>query len=95
MSNDTLQLRGPTAVLVLYAIVVAVAGGLGYILPIVRPGDWDPRLFGVVPLPGTSLGVAAYGAITLATILGVVIVAIVFVSNRYAEPVSEKRDRRE
>ncbi len=77
--------------LILYAIVVAVAGGLGYILPIVRPGPWDPRLFGVVPLPGTSLGVAAYGAITLATILGVLIVAIVFVSERYAEPIDADR----
>ncbi|MFC6836192.1 DUF7520 family protein [Halomarina ordinaria] len=85
MSDDVTQLGGRTTVVILYLIVVAFAGGLGYILPIVRPGDWDPRLFGFLQLPGTSLGVALYGAITLAVVLGVVLFAIVYVSDRYAD----------
>lgn len=76
---------GRKLVLSLYAIVVAIAGFTGLVLGYIRPRDLDPQLFGFIALPPTPLGMAAYGAITLAVVLGVVIALVMFVSRRYVE----------
>jgi len=76
---------GHRVVLLLYAVVVAVAGFTGLVLGYIGPRDLDPQLFGFIPMPPTPLGMAAYGAITLAVVLGVVIALVVFVSERYVE----------
>jgi len=76
---------GRRVILLLYVVVVAIAGFTGFVLGVIGPRDLDPQLFGFIAMPPTPLGMAAYGAITLATVLGVVLVLVVFVSERYAE----------
>jgi hypothetical protein len=76
---------GRRVVLLLYVVVVAIAGFTGLVLGYIGPRDLDPQLFGFVAMPPTPLGMAAYGAITLAVVLGAVIALVVFVSERYVE----------
>jgi hypothetical protein len=76
---------GRRIVLSLYVIVVAIAGFTGFVLGYIGPRDLDPRLFGVIAMPPTPLGMAAYGAVTLAVVLGVVIALVMVVSRRYVE----------
>lgn len=78
-------LSGRRVVLFLYVAVVAIAGFTGFVLGYIGPRDLDPRLFGFIAMPPTPLGMAAYGAITLAVALGVVIALVMFVSERYVE----------
>ena len=74
---------GRRVVLLLYAVVVAIAGFTGFVIGYIGPQDLDPELFGVIQMPPTPFGMAAYGAITLAVVLGVVIALVMFVSDRY------------
>jgi hypothetical protein len=83
------ELSGRWFVVVLYVTVVAIAAGTGYFLGLFQPVGLDPRLFGVVQFPPTPLGMAAYGAITLATVLGVFFGGVAAVSRYY---VDEGRD---
>lgn len=76
---------GRRVVLLLYVVVIAIAGVTGFALGYIGPRDLDPQLFGFIAMPPTPLGMAAYGAITLAVVLGVVIALVVFVSERYVE----------
>lgn len=85
VSQRAPQLAGRWFVAVLYATVIAIAAGTGYFIGSFRPEGLDPRLFGVVPFPPTPLGMAAYGAITLAVVLGVFIGGVVLVSRRYVD----------
>jgi hypothetical protein len=74
---------GRGVILLLYAVVVAIAGFTGFVIGYIGPRDLDPQLFGFIAMPPTPLGMAAYGAITLATVLGVVLALVMFVSDRY------------
>ncbi|MEF8841043.1 MAG: cox cluster protein [Haloarculaceae archaeon] len=76
---------GRRVILLLYVTVVAIAGVTGLVLGYIGPRDLDPRLFGVIAMPPTPLGMAAYGAVTLAVVLGAVLALVVFVSERYVE----------
>ena len=49
---------GRRVVLAVYVGIVAVAGILGAVLGLVDPDGMDPRLFFVVDLPPTALGLA-------------------------------------
>lgn len=70
-------------------IVVAIAAGTGYFLGALQPKGLDPQLFGVVQFPPTPLGMAAYGAITLAVVLGVFFGGVVVVSRYYVDEGSD------
>ena len=85
MSENTRELGGRWFVIILYGVVVAIAGGLGYLIGSFTPKGLDPELFGVFQFPPTPLGMAAYGAITLAVILGVFIGGVVLVSRWYID----------
>jgi len=74
------RLGGRRLVVSLYAILVAVAGVMGLILGLISPRDLDPQFLGVVPFPPTPLGMAAYGALTVALVLGVALLVVVVVS---------------
>lgn len=78
------QLGGRRLVVSLYLIVVAIAGVMGFVIGSVSPRGLDPAFLGVVDLPPTPLGMAAYGALTLAVLLGVILLAVTYVA-RYDE----------
>jgi hypothetical protein len=75
--------RGHRFVLVIYACIVAITGVFGYVIGLVRPENLDPRLFGVIALPPTPTGVALYGMLTVATLLGLLLYAVDYVSRRF------------
>lgn len=83
MTDDST--RGYRIVLAIYAAIVAFAGVFGLVLGVVVGELEEVALFGVVQLPPTPLGLAAYGAVTVGTILGVLLGLVVFVSDRYAD----------
>jgi hypothetical protein len=78
-------LSGRQLVATLYLIVVGIAAFTGLVLGVIAPRDLDPQLFGFIAMPPTPLGMAAYGGITLAVVLGVMLVGVVVVSGRYVE----------
>ncbi|WP_254537727.1 DUF7520 family protein [Halomarina litorea] len=84
MSENARELGGRWFVLILYLTVVGITGVVGYLLGVFN-SNVDPVLFGFIQLPPTPLGMAAFGAITLATILGVFVGAVVLVSRRYVD----------
>lgn len=76
---------GQRLVLALYGVVVLLAGLIGFALGIIGPEGLDPVLFGLLPLPPTPVGTAVYGAVTVGTLLGVLLLAVVAVSERYPD----------
>ncbi|WP_255196698.1 DUF7520 family protein [Halorarius litoreus] len=86
MSNaDATRTGGPRLVVSLYVIVVLLTAFIGFVIGVIGPQGLDPELFGVVQLPPTPVGMAVYGAATIGTLLGVLLLLVVFVSARYAE----------
>jgi hypothetical protein len=73
---------GRRFVLVLYALLVAFAGGAGVAFATVVENPEPPALLFVVPLPPTALGFAVYGALTVALVLGVPLALVTLVSAR-------------
>jgi hypothetical protein len=82
------NVRGPRFVLGLYAALVAVAGVAGYLTGTFVSGLTSPRFLFLVPFPATPLGFAAYGALTIALVLGVPLALVVFVSTRIDDDAS-------
>jgi hypothetical protein len=85
VDEPTAGLSGRQVVILIYIIVVAIAGITGFILGVIGPQDLDPQLFGFIAMPPTPVGMAAYGAITLATVLGVLLSGVIYVSERYVD----------
>jgi len=75
--------RGNRIVLAVYAAIVAVTGVMGFIIGLIRPKDLDPELFAVIDLPPTPFGMALYGMVTIALILGVLLLLVRYVAERY------------
>lgn len=76
-------IAGHRVVVRIYLAIVALAGAMGYVLGVIGPAALEPRLFGVLVLPQTPLGVALYGAITVAVLLGVLLLLVIYVSDRF------------
>lgn len=77
---------GPRFVLVLYVLLTAVGGVGGVLVATFVEGMTAPALYGVVTLPPTALGFGLYGAVTIATVLGVPLALVVYVSRRVDDP---------
>lgn len=75
--------KGPRLVLTLYALLVALSAVFGYVIGLVRPADLDPRLFMLVELPPTPVGMALYGSLTVAVFLGVGLFLVSYVAREY------------
>lgn len=76
--------NGRTVVLIVYVAVVAIAGGWGYLLGSIGIRDLQTvRLFFLIPLRPTPVGLAIYGMATIGVGLGVLLLAISYVSRRY------------
>jgi Mg/Co/Ni transporter MgtE len=82
------QTGGRRLVVSLYVGIVLLTAGLGFVIGVIAPQDLDPELFGFIQLPPTPVGMAVYGGVTIATLLGVLLLGVVYVSGRYddAEP---------
>ncbi|MFW5918084.1 MAG: DUF7520 family protein [Haloferacaceae archaeon] len=74
---------GQRIVLTMYAILVTAAGVFGAVIPQVVEEVRPPTYLFLIELPPTSFGLAAYGALTVATILAVPLAGVVLAS-RYA-----------
>ena len=75
--------RGNRIVLVVYAVIVAVIGVMGFVIGAIRPQNLDPKLFAVVDLPPTPFGMALYGMVTIGAVLGVLLLLVKYVAERY------------
>jgi len=90
-------LRGQRVVVGLYCIIVAFSGVAGYLAATVV-GEIDaPRLLFLIEFPATPVGLAAYGALTIGLILGVLLVSVKVVSDRVdeASPGPDRPDEQE
>lgn len=84
---------GPRFVLFLYAGLVAVAGVAGYLIAEVVSGVRAPEFLLLVEFPATPLGLAAYGALTVAVVLGVPLLIVVALSRRIDDADAPGEDR--
>ena len=77
---------GRQVVIALYLILTAVGGGAGVLVATFVDDLSAPALYGVIPLPPTALGFGVYGAVTLATVLGIPLALVAYVSRRIDDP---------
>ncbi|ELZ91661.1 cox cluster protein [Haloferax mucosum ATCC BAA-1512] len=75
------NVRGHRFVLGLYVILVAAAGTAGFLAGTFVRDLTAPRFLFVIPFPATPVGFAAYGALTIALVLGLPLVLVVYVSS--------------
>lgn len=80
---------GQRIIAVMCGVLIAATAAFGAALPLAVEGLRPPRYLFLVEFPATSLGFAAYGALTMITILALPLAAVVLVS-RYA--VEDDRD---
>jgi hypothetical protein len=79
-------LGGDRVIIALYLVVVTVAGLMGGLIGSIGLRDLEAVSFlGVVTFQPTPLGMALFGMTTIGTLLGVLLLLVVFVSRRYAE----------
>ncbi len=84
--------RGSRLVLLLYLLLVTVGGLAGLLTGVTVDGLAPPRFLFLVAFPPTPLGVAAYGALTVAVVLGVPLTLVIAVSRRVDGPGSPEED---
>ena len=75
-------LSGQRVVVGLYCIIVAFSGVAGYLAATVVGEINAPRFLFLIEFPATPVGLAAYGALTIGLILGVLLVSVKVVSDR-------------
>lgn len=71
---------GRRVVVAIYAGLIAFAGTMGFILGVVVEDLQAVALFGLIPIPPTPIGLAVYGAITIAVVLGVLLLLVIYVA---------------
>lgn len=77
---------GHRIIVLLYVVVVAIAGLMGGVLGSIGLRDLEPvTALGLVTFQPTPLGLALFGVVTVGTALGVVLLLVVAVSRRYAD----------
>lgn len=77
---------GRRVVIALYLILTAVGGTAGVLVATFVDDLSAPALYAVIPLPATPLGFGVYGAVTIATVLGIPLALVVYVSRRIDDP---------
>lgn len=84
--NDTEGFGGHRIIVLLYLIVVGVAGFMGAVLGSIGLRDLEAVSFlGLVTFQPTPVGLAAFGMTAVGTVLGVLLVLVVGVSRRYVD----------
>ena len=82
----TARFSGSRFVLALYLGLVAVAGLAGYLIATVVSNVRPPEFLLLVEFPATPLGLAAYGALTIALVLGVPLLFVIYLSRNIDDP---------
>ncbi|MES3516667.1 MAG: cox cluster protein [Natronomonas sp.] len=75
---------GEVIILLLYGIVVAIAGTMGSVIGSMGLELQPVSFLGIVTFQPTPLGLAAFGMTVVGFTLGVILVLVVVVSRRYA-----------
>ena len=75
--------RGQRVVVTIYLVIVAFTGVAGYMTATVVDGITPPRFLFLVEFPPTPLGLAAFGALTIGLVLGILLMAVTVVSDRF------------
>lgn len=76
-ADASADLTGQQVVLILYVILVLIAGLMGVVLSVILAEDLETvALYGFIEMPPTTVGMALYGAVTIGTVLGVPLLAI-------------------
>lgn len=83
--SDGSGVDGPRFVGWLYAILVSVSGVAGFLVGAFVENLDAPRFLFLIPFPPTPLGFAAYGALTIAIVLGIPLLLVVYVSENVVE----------
>lgn len=82
MTESVQRLAGKRVVVVVYLAIVALTGALGAVVGLISGGNVDPRLFGLIDLPPTPLGMAIYGVVTVGLLLGLLLALVEYVSKK-------------
>jgi hypothetical protein len=77
---------GRRIILLLYVIVVGIAGTMGAAIGSIGLRDLEPvTVLGIVTFQPTPTGLAAFGAVTVGVGLGIILGLVAFVSRRFPE----------
>lgn len=74
------QVAGRHVVVTIYVGLVVLAGLMGFILGIIIEDLQEVALFGLIPIPPTPIGLATYGAVTIAVVLGALLLLVRYVA---------------
>lgn len=74
------NIGGQRLVVGLYLAIVCFTGLIGYLAGVVVDDLTPPRFLFLIEFPATSAGLAAYGSLTVATILGFLLWLVTVVS---------------
>lgn len=77
---DGAGVSGRRLVIGIYVGLIAFAGMMGYILGVIIDDLQAVSLLGLIPIPPTPIGLAVYGAITIAILLGVLLLLVMYVA---------------
>jgi hypothetical protein len=84
--DDVSTLGGKRLILLLYAIVVSIAGLTGFLIGALGIRGLRPVTFlGLVTFQPTAVGLAAYGMLTMGLGLGVMLGLVIYVSRNYVD----------
>lgn len=86
MTERNAGIGGKRVIVVLYIVVVSVAGFMGAAIGSIGLRDLEAISFlGLVTFQPTPTGLAAFGMMTVGAGLGTVLVLVVYVSRNYAD----------
>lgn len=74
------RVSGQRIVVVIYVGLVVFSGVMGLILGVMLDDLQSVALLGVIPIPPTPLGLATYGSVTIALLLGAFLLAVSYVA---------------
>lgn len=80
IGNGAGYVSGRRIVIAIYVGLVTFAGAMGFILGVIVDDLQAVALLGVIPIPPTPIGLAVYGAVTIAIGLGVLLLLVRYVA---------------
>lgn len=75
--------EGQRIVLVMYGVLVSVAGGVGVLMATFVDNLRPPSLLFLIELPPTPLGMAVYGMVTVAIVFGIPLALVIWVTEKF------------